>query len=224
MSSLPASENPDTTTALLFPSFKRIRNIPHTPSGFSALATAYLKAKTLHPMHDKLSPEQKARLTRDESAAEQIPPAEPIDRLMVLICGHGERDSRCGILGPLLRSGFQEEFKRRGIDADVGLISHIGGHKFAGNVIMYIPPGFAAEEGKESALAGCGVWYGRVGPENVEGVVEETVRNGKVVGELFRGGVMADGGVLSRVVEAQREKDEGRDKSVGATLRPRARG
>ncbi|GME59456.1 Fmi1 protein [Neofusicoccum parvum] len=109
-------------------------------------------------------------------------------------------DARCGILGPLLRDEFEEKLKTKGIDirpqpdlaqhsklsASVGLISHIGGHKYAGNVIIYIPRTL-----KEAGhpLAGKGIWYGRVGPEQVEGVVEQTIVQGKVVKELFRGGI-----------------------------------
>lgn len=75
--------------------------------------------------------------------------------------------------------------------ARVGLISHIGGHKFAGNVIIYIPPSFQG-----NALAGKGVWYGRVGPEHVEGIVAKTVLGGKVIKDMFRGGIEQGGGLL----------------------------
>lgn len=75
--------------------------------------------------------------------------------------------------------------------ARVGLISHIGGHKFAGNVIVYIPPSFTA-----NPLRGKGIWYGRVEPANVEGIVQKTVVEGKVIKELFRGGVGQDGEIL----------------------------
>lgn len=71
----------------------------------------------------------------------------------------------------------------------MGLISHIGGHKFAGNVIIYIPPGIKGADGEKHALAGKGIWYGRVMPENVEGIVKETVVGGRVVADIFRGGV-----------------------------------
>jgi leucyl-tRNA synthetase len=220
-SSFSTSGPTETTTALLFPSFQRLAAIPHTPSSFSALATAYLKAPTLHPMHASLSPAQKALLTRDESAASKLPPPEPITRVTVLICGHGGRDERCGIMGPLLRTAFRGEFERKGVDADVGLISHIGGHKFAGNVIIYVPPGLALE-GSANALAGCGVWYGRVGPEHVEGVVDETVVNGRVIEELFRGGITKDGEMLGRILEAQIKEERGEDDG-GLKLRPRVR-
>lgn len=165
-------------------------------------------------MHGALSAEQKANLLRDEGVAKNLPAAEDITKPVVLICGHGRRDQRCGILGPILHTSFKEEFARREIDADVAQISHIGGHKYAGNVIIYLPPSL---EG--NALRGSGIWYGRVGPENVEGVVEETVMRGRVVLEFLRGGILKDGGSLGRVVEAEMAgKEDG-----GLRLRPRAR-
>ncbi|KAH9951699.1 Sucraseferredoxin-like protein [Amylocystis lapponica] len=54
--------------------------------------------------------------------------------------------------------------------------SHIGGHKFAGNVIIYTPQGVA-------------VWYGRVTPHEVEAVVKETIIGGKILPPLLRGGL-----------------------------------
>ena len=54
----------------------------------------------------------------------------------------------------------------------------------AGNVIIYIPPTFTS-----NALAGRGIWYGRVEPGHVEGIVSKTILEGKVVKELFRGGI-----------------------------------
>ncbi|KAL5448200.1 hypothetical protein PMIN07_009433 [Paraphaeosphaeria minitans] len=211
LSSLPASTTPHTTTALLFPSFKRISAIPNTSDAYAAFATAYLKARTLHPAHAGLTPEQKAVLTRDESLATRLPPAEPLVKPTVLICGHGGRDTRCGVLGPLLHARFREAFAKRDIDAEVGLISHIGGHKYAGNVIVYLPPGM---EG--NAWAGSGIWYGRVGPDNAEDVVEETVVGGKVIFELLRGGITRDGRDIARMLEPPREEE-------GLKLRPKAR-
>lgn len=124
---------------------------------------------------------------------------QPIDEVVVLICGHEKRDVRCGVMGPLLQKEFQDKLSREGFNlesnksgdsstgtktARVGLISHIGGHAFAGNVIIYVPstPAF---EGNE--LAGKGVWYGRVEPKHVEGILNATVRDGVVIDELLRG-------------------------------------
>lgn len=143
---------------------------------------------------------------------------------MVLICGHGGRDQRCGIYGPLLRGEFERVLPEQGVEvlkgpvevegeggkeavegemdlgtkyaARVGLISHIGGHKFAGNVIVYLPPGLRTEDGEVHPLAGHGIWYGRVNPEHVEGIVRETILKGRVIEELFRGGIRPSGEIL----------------------------
>lgn len=140
--------------------------------------------------------------------------ARKIDEILVLICGHGERDARCGTLGPILKAEFEDKLERQNITlltsapnleavevntnvhgyvptARVGLISHIGGHKFAGNVIIYIPPSFTS-----NPLAGKGIWYGRVGPEHVEGIVAKTILDGKVIKDMFRGGIEQGGGML----------------------------
>ena len=113
-------------------------------------------------------------------------------------------------MGPLLQAEFERKLNSVGthkvlkeapssVDAPphaatgarVGLISHVGGHKFAGNVIIYIPPSMIANR-----LAGKGIWYGRVGPSHVEGIIVETIVKGRVVGELFRGGIDRDSQIL----------------------------
>ena len=215
-----------------------------------------------------------------------------ITSVIVLICGHGGRDTRCGILGPLLKEEFERQLQRlhvrvlqepevyshpleatkgyqepqnfdqwpmkgspalskamskvedttrklvgeiqhtasvseaqnvsdpsepketSGISASVGLVSHIGGHKWAGNVIIYFPSSYSppaasprqdsdpnddatatgpttgkmgSDANQLSALAGKGVWYGRVEPRHVEGLATETILKGRVVEELCRG-------------------------------------
>lgn len=69
----------------------------------------------------------------------------------------------------------------------VGLVSHVGGHAWAGNVIVYVPPDYRLVSGMISPLAGKGVWYGRVQPKHVDGIVEETIQRGRVIEELLRG-------------------------------------
>lgn len=128
----------------------------------------------------------------------------------VLICGHGGRDMRCGVMAPVLEAEFQRVLRSRGFTsagqdgtvdgpdhANIGLISHVGGHKYAGNIIVYIPPEMRSEDGAEPhPLAGKGIWYGRVEPKHVQGIVEETILKGKVVADHFRGGIDRDGGIL----------------------------
>ncbi|KAL9939790.1 hypothetical protein V8E36_001607 [Tilletia maclaganii] len=56
-------------------------------------------------------------------------------------------------------------------------ISHIGGHKYSGNVIIYFP-------------TGAGVWYGRVSPQRDSKLVfEKTIRQGVVIPEFLRAGI-----------------------------------
>ena len=38
-------------------------------------------------------------------------------------------------------------------------------------------------------MAGSAIWYGRVEPKHVEGIVNETVLGGRVIKELWRGGM-----------------------------------
>lgn len=129
----------------------------------------------------------------------------PISKIIVFICGHAERDSRCGTLGPVLLEEFQHQFRNCNIPctgepepymdasltASVGLISHIGGHKFAGNVILYLPKTFHVPH-----MAGRCIWYGRVEPKHVEGIIKSTILKGTIIKQLLRGGMEPDGRML----------------------------
>lgn len=59
----------------------------------------------------------------------------------VFVCAHGSRDRRCGVCGPVLIEKLKEEIESRGLKNQVfvNACSHIGGHKYAGNVIIYSP-------------------------------------------------------------------------------------
>lgn len=158
-------------------------------------------------MHDGLPEAEQKKLLRQPEQQRSFSNVRSVDEILVLICGHGGRDERCGIYGPLLQAEFEEKLRQRGIaiqsnssdtspdtssdgsssaqtTARVGQISHIGGHKFAGNVIIYIPPSMAS-----NALAGNGIWYGRVEPKHVEGIVAKTILEGVVIKDMFRGGI-----------------------------------
>ena len=189
----------------------------------------FLLPETLHPLHDALSSSQKKTLTRVPGAFTP-PGSTALQNPVILICGHNSRDKRCGVMGPLLHPEFVRHLRELGfrvstdticledershgteLAAQVGLISHIGGHKWAGNVIVYLPPMWgtdgkamlsAEQREKPSPLAGYGVWYGRVEPKHVEGIINETIFGGRVIKELFRGGI----GPHSEVIRLPREK------------------
>jgi hypothetical protein len=223
-SSVPPRPEVQSTSAYLLPSFKYVPFLPRVSfDSVRALAKAYIMPETLHRAHDGLSPIHRDRLMREPAYASLLPSVRDVDEILVLVCGHGGRDARCGVMGPVLRREFEEKLAatdvfevRRGpvqvdtfwedmerigeeesrnapggaskIGTRVGLISHIGGHKFAGNIIIYLPPNFKYD-GKQHPLAGHGIWYGRVEPKHVEGIVQETIIKGNVVEDLFRGGI-----------------------------------
>ncbi|KAJ6627957.1 Sucrase/ferredoxin-like-domain-containing protein [Mycena sp. CBHHK59/15] len=54
--------------------------------------------------------------------------------------------------------------------------SHMGGHEYAGNTIIYTP-------------GGSSVWYGRVTPHEVDSIVENTIEGGLILPPLLRGGL-----------------------------------
>ncbi|KAK4159354.1 Sucrase/ferredoxin-like-domain-containing protein [Cladorrhinum sp. PSN259] len=189
-----------TTSAYLLPDFKYVPFLPRVSfDSVEALVKGYLLPEKLNPMHDGLSPIHRDRLLRQPAYQNILYGVKDVEDVVVLICGHGGRDQRCGIYGPLLRGEFEKRLPEQGLDvltgpvevkeeelkalgegksakekskptARVGLISHIGGHKFAGNVIIYLPPGLKIDTGEPHPLRGHGIWYGRVEPRHVEGI------------------------------------------------------
>ncbi|KAJ3523528.1 hypothetical protein NM208_g12413 [Fusarium decemcellulare] len=220
-SSFPSTVSPrpevQTTSAYLLPSFKYVPFLPRVSfDSVQALVKGFLLPKKLHSAHEGMSPIHRDRLTRKEAYQGLLPGVQDVRDVLVLICGHGGRDARCGIMAPVLKTEFEDKLEREGLSvlhgavqvgvkdtpriqaeqveerttARVGLISHIGGHKFAGNVIIYLPPEMKIGD-EPHPLAGHGIWYGRVEPKNVEGIVRETIMRGNVVADMFRGGIDA---------------------------------
>lgn len=212
------------TSAYLLPSFKYIPFLPRVSfDSVEALAKGFLLPEQLHAMHDGLSPIHRDRLTRKPMYQGLLYGVRDVDDILVLICGHGGRDMRCGVMGSILRDEFEAQLPKEGVDvlqgpvqidsdesvgaiagvvgkpsvtARLGLISHIGGHKFAGNVIIYLPQSMKGSNGERHPLAGHGIWYGRVEPKHVEGIVQETIKKGNVIADMFRGGITPDRQIL----------------------------
>ncbi|EFX03927.1 sucrose cleavage family protein [Grosmannia clavigera kw1407] len=249
-----------TSSAYLLPSFRYVPFLPRVSfDSVDALAKGYLLPEHLHSAHaGLLSPVHRDRLTRQPAYRRLLwGVRDRVDDVLVLVCGHGGRDARCGLVGPVLRSEFERQLARvditplhgpvaipeeemaaatanawstspsseqkKALDAPlddssstssrsasiiasttaksrtarVGLISHIGGHKFAGNVIIYLPPSLRALDGfTPHPLAGYGVWYGRVEPKHVEGLVLETILRGNVVTDHFRGAINSNRDII----------------------------
>ena len=92
-------------------------------------------------------------------------------------------------------------------------ISHVGGHKYSANVMIYRRRDFEwfrkeKGEGQEGGIqaeevdaegAAQGIWIARVRPEHCEGIVKYTVLQGKVVHPALqlRGGFDREKGLIS---------------------------
>lgn len=214
----PAASSPSAASAFLFPAFKYIPSIPvelassTEATDLTAFVRAFLLPNRLHDMHSSLPEEKRADMIRAPELASRFNGVIDIEHSpTVLICGHGGRDMRCGVMAPVLESEFQRALQSQGftsassdgttIDApdhaNIGLISHVGGHKYAGNIIIYIPPKrTVGASGEPHPLAGKGIWYGRVEPKHVQGIVDETILGGRVVADHFRGGIDRNGDIL----------------------------
>lgn len=195
-----------------------VPRIPNTPEGYGAFVRSFLLSKSERSRQGHRDIQESkvgsdaigVSNLEDDHSAPTVKLATVAHRCpTILICGHNSRDTRCGILGPLLRAGFNSYirggtrlpaggdrptgFLFNGLElvnpfraSRVALTSHIGGHAFAGNVIIYLPKKFQMIDGKDNPLAGKGIWYGRVEPRHVWGIMESTQR-GIVIEELLRG-------------------------------------
>ncbi|CAL9773884.1 unnamed protein product [Musa acuminata subsp. burmannicoides] len=105
---------------------------------------------------------------------------EPLSGSYIFVCAHGSRDRRCGVCGPILIKGFKEEITSRDLQGQVFVspCSHIGGHKYAGNVIIFSP---------NASGQVAGHWYGYVTPDDVPILLEQHIGKGKIVDHLWRG-------------------------------------
>lgn len=169
------------TTVLLLPSFTFVDHV--TNRDIPELVTRFVDAD----VETSTAAEPDSRLT-----------ARPcVHDYVVLLCSHKRRDARCGISAPLIKRELERHLRPAGLyrDADderpggVGIyfVSHVGGHKFAANVLVYR---------KQDAQM---IWLARVRPEHCEGIVRYTILQGKVVHpeSQLRGGFDRSRGLTS---------------------------
>nr|XP_025700665.1 uncharacterized protein LOC112801929 isoform X2 [Arachis hypogaea] len=98
----------------------------------------------------------------------------------IFVCAHGSRDVRCGVCGPVLIEKLNEEIELRGLKEQISVLacSHVGGHKYAGNVIVFSP-------GPDEKITGH--WYGYVTPNDVPALLDQHIAKGMVIQKLWRG-------------------------------------
>ncbi|VVB04232.1 unnamed protein product [Arabis nemorensis] len=105
---------------------------------------------------------------------------EELSGSFVFVCAHGSRDKRCGVCGPALMEKFEEEIGSRGLSDKIFVkpCSHIGGHKYAGNLIVFSP---------DSTGNISGHWYGYVTPDDVPAMLDQHIAKGEIIEKLSRG-------------------------------------
>ncbi|KAG0664718.1 hypothetical protein C6P44_000700 [Monosporozyma unispora] len=102
---------------------------------------------------------------------EQMAPSH--EDAFVFICSHTTRDKRCGVTAPYMKKVFDKHLQDHGLFRDnsdlrpegvnVQFINHVGGHKYAGNVQIYLR--------KTRTL----IWLGRVTPRHIPTLVEHLI-------------------------------------------------
>lgn len=163
-SNIPVPEHSDhSTTVLLLPSFQFIDNV--TPENTPELITGFVNKGPTNtsPLRRASkrtpSPEQLSRQNAEPSSADAAPAIPPTvstsnlkarpcpHKYLILMCSQKTRDARCGQSAPLLRREFERHLRPLGLYRDlhderpggVGIyfISHVGGHKFSANIMVY---------------------------------------------------------------------------------------
>lgn len=119
------------------------------------------------------SREGKERLSRldvgEHDELREVDPfevAQPVNELLFLVCTHGKHDRCCALHGRPLWEAVSEQLD----EASAWQCTHIGGDRFAGNLVA-LPHG---------------VYYGRVGREDVPDVLDHHL-SGQLALEHYRG-------------------------------------
>ncbi|KAJ0160379.1 Actin patches distal protein 1 [Colletotrichum tanaceti] len=229
-----SSDYSEPTTVLLLPAFVIIDHV--TPQRVPELITEFVdKAPTnTSPLAPLTLPTSVPAPT--SSGAPSIPPAisrRPCPHsAIILLCSQKTRDARCGQSAPLLRKELERHLRPLGLFRDmdderpggVGIyfISHVGGHKYSANVMVYRrPDAFGLDnverakvtaedelrpkartatvpETEDVGAAQC-IWLARIKPEDCENLVRYTVLQGKLVKPetQLRGGFDRAKGMMS---------------------------
>ncbi len=223
------------TTVLLMPSFQFVDNV--TPKLVPELISSVINAAPTNTT--PLSPGTETNGASDQPGYIVKPTLNATDlpgglslrncphKYIILMCSQATRDARCGQTAPLLRREFERHLRPLGLHRDLGderpggvglyFISHVGGHKYSANLLIYrrverqrtvgeqmVNGGEHASlvGGKakdiEGEAAQC-IWLARVRPEDCENIVRYTILQGKVVKpeRQLRGGFDREKGVVS---------------------------
>lgn len=209
------------TTLLLLPAFRILENV--TPAAVPGVVSYINTAPTSTTPLDSSIPQS---LPAPLPTAAEVTSRPCPHSALVLLCSQKTRDARCGQSAPLLRKELERLLRPLGLFRDldderpggVGIyfISHVGGHKYSANVMVYRKANAFGLDDVERAKAGeadvkpvvktevadegaqC-IWLARIKPADCEGVVKFTILQGKVVRpeSQLRGGFDRTTGAIS---------------------------
>ncbi|TLD26705.1 hypothetical protein PspLS_04487 [Pyricularia sp. CBS 133598] len=215
------------TTVLLLPAFRVVENV--TPATVPTLLSEFVAKSPTN--ETPLAAQPPIDLPRSVDVLNPDPSLPPPLRtltsrpcphsVVVLLCSQRTRDARCGQSAPLLRKELERHLRPLGLYRDldderpsgVGIyfISHVGGHKYSANMMIYRRPDpwgldgverntvgdegiqKLLESGKSKAAsvvasgegtdvgAGQCIWLARISPQHCENIVKYTILQGKVV-------------------------------------------
>lgn len=115
----------------------------------------------------------KSSLLKHENVLNKIKNKRLSCKKLVLVCVHGSRDKRCGRAGPQIIEEMKNEISKQLLPQNEIIIaesSHIGGHKYAGTLVVYPD----------------GLWYGHVSKRNAKELLENII-NGTSFKKCLRG-------------------------------------
>ena len=216
----PIIDGEPSSTVLLLPAFTFIDNV--TPKRVPALIDDHINpsATNTTPLHEAMPASLPSPAEEDPTALSSRPCPH---RYLILLCSQKTRDARCGQSAPILRREFERHLRPLGLYRDfrderpggVGIyfISHVGGHRYSANVMVYRRSHETASsldangtyshrgEGAHGLLGEASqcIWLARVRPTDCENIVRYTVLQGKVVKpeSQLRGGFNRVEGLVS---------------------------
>lgn len=203
------------TTVLLLPSFKYIDHV--TPASVPDLIQECVNTSptNITPLSSSTTANGASAPDKPADGQEPMQTTTPTTlphglsyrdcphQYLILVCSQATRDARCGQTAPLLRRELERHLRPLGLYRDIDderpggvgiyFISHVGGHKFSANMMVY-----RREQKAQGEAAQC-IWLARIKPEDCENIVRYTVLQGKVVkpDRQLRGGFDRTKGLTS---------------------------
>ncbi|CAF3332130.1 unnamed protein product [Rotaria socialis] len=143
------ADNPSQIADLyLFPDQIKIANV-HIEQIEQVVQTLFVEDQSIIRIKDKEKTiEEQLKENNNLPSFDDNIICERLEGVWLLVCCHYQRDQRCGVIGPMIVDEIEKYVREADLSDKVHWlkVSHLGGHKFAGNVIVYPS----------------GTWYGRV--------------------------------------------------------------